>query len=182
MSICCYLFIIKCNKTEKRLLVFKNTSLKKKSIVTAKLPLPKSVNTNFSCFRSVINTHARVLTAQRLTASSWLGSPPLVNLYLRASHCLMGIRPSAQLWVWTCSNSNWSLFPAWSLLRDWAPSTTFPPSPSSSLSHWADPIGQKIASTVTSASACYELKMPAFCINWKLITYQISGNECIRID
>lgn len=34
----------------------------------------------------------------------------------------------------------------------------FHPEPSSSLSHWAEPISQNIGSTVTAALACHELK------------------------
>lgn len=99
-------------------------------VITKKIPLPNTANTTFSCFRSMINTNTRALTALRLTASSWLVSPPLVFLQLKALIHLMGIRPSGQLCVWTCSNSNCSLFPSWSLLRDWTYCTPAPVCPS----------------------------------------------------
>lgn len=176
MSICSYFFVfltIEYNKTDSL-----SSHFQRENVVTT---LPRSVNSSFSCFRSVINLHARVLKAQSLTASSWLVSLPLAHLYLRVSLSLMGIRPSAQLCVRTCSNSNWSLFPSWSLLRDWALSTAFPPRPDSCLSHWADSISLNIGSIVTAAKAFYEFINPALCISRKFnIRKKYMRTECNR--
>lgn len=108
-------------------------------------------------------SHGGVLTAQGLTASSWV-SPPLVHLHLRVSLYPLSVplKPSAQLCVRTSSNSNWSLFPSWSLLSVTVPRPlAFRPRPISR----TGPISHNIASTATAAAACCELTVPALWIS-----------------
>lgn len=75
--------------------------LVEKHVATVKLSFPLPGWADFLCFRSVTESHSEVLTAQGLTAISWLVSPPLVHLYARDSSQLMGIKPSAHLCVRT---------------------------------------------------------------------------------